>query len=305
LSLLTIKYHFIGMPPHILTFRPGMILVLMRNIDQQMGLCNGTRLQLMEKTGENLKCRVLSGPMAAAGGFVLIPKIRFEYGRKSDEKNIDRFVRIQYPVIPAFAMSINKAQGQTLQRVGLHLGSQVFSHGQIYTAFSRVTSREGIRIFNDRPTRRTRIVNYVYEELLDKQSARSPSPVVPPSQRLDRDAWPDIPGLGSTPPAFWTKGLRRDKSKDAHDDDSEDTDEFFSFADGRAPDIGQGQQQTNENDIDWLDTFFDLIVPDASQPPDRNAFNAVFHADEPVDPNAWDDDLSGSHSSHVVYALQH
>lgn len=165
------------MPPHLLTFRKGMVLVLMRNIDQYMGLCNGTRLQLISKVGENLKCTVLSGPMAKTGGYTLIPRVRFEYGRKSDETNIDRFVRIQYPVIPAFAMTINKAQGQTLQRVGLHLGTQVFSHGQVYTGFSRVTSREGIKIYNDRPKRPNFIINRVYEELLDAETARTPSPV--------------------------------------------------------------------------------------------------------------------------------
>jgi len=36
--------------------------------------------------------------------------------------------RRQFPVRPAFAMTINKAQGQTLQRVGVLLDEPVFSH---------------------------------------------------------------------------------------------------------------------------------------------------------------------------------
>ncbi|KAH7697639.1 MACRO domain-containing protein 1, partial [Aphelenchoides avenae] len=286
-----------GMPPHLLTFRPGMVLVLMRNIDQYMGLCNGTRLHLIGKFGENLKCTVLSGPMAKAGGYTLIPRVRFEYGRKSDETNIDRFVRIQYPVIPAFAMTINKAQGQTLQRVGLHLGTQVFSHGQVYTGFSRVTSREGIKIFNDRPKRPNFIINRVYEELLDAESARTPPPIVPESQRIDRDQWPSVPGLDTTPPASWTRGVNEVDGLDfsVHSDDPDVADDATAvgndnaeFTEGRAPDIVAYQQRDTDHDLDWTGVEFGFDEPADTQPPNRNVFNLLFPAGEQIDTAAWD-----------------
>ena len=45
----------------------------------------------------------------------------------------------------AFAMTINKAQGQTLQRVGIYLDTPCFSHGQLYVAASRVGKRDRLR----------------------------------------------------------------------------------------------------------------------------------------------------------------
>ena len=48
------------------------------------------------------------------------------------------FKRIQFPVRLAFAMSINKVQGQSLKIAGIHLQNRCFSHGQLYVACSRV-----------------------------------------------------------------------------------------------------------------------------------------------------------------------
>ncbi len=47
---------------------------------------------------------------------------------------------------PTFAMTINKAQGQTLKMVGIFLPKLVFTHGQLYMAMSCIGCLEGVKL---------------------------------------------------------------------------------------------------------------------------------------------------------------
>jgi ATP-dependent exoDNAse (exonuclease V) alpha subunit len=69
----------------------------------------------------------------------------------------------------SFAMTINKSQGQSLRYIGVYLSQPVFSHGQIYVALSRVTSRKGLKISitDDKGEDSNTTENVVYKEVFN------------------------------------------------------------------------------------------------------------------------------------------
>ncbi|GFV11539.1 ATP-dependent DNA helicase [Trichonephila clavipes] len=57
------------------------------------------------------------------------------------------FKRLQFPIRLAFAMTINKSQGQTMEICGLNLENPCFSHGQLYVACSRVEKSSNLFVY--------------------------------------------------------------------------------------------------------------------------------------------------------------
>ncbi|UYV76485.1 hypothetical protein LAZ67_14000604 [Cordylochernes scorpioides] len=129
-----------GMPPHRLNLKIGAIVMLLRNLNPKQGLCNGTRMVIQRMRSHVLEAQILTG--TKVGQTVLVPKISLA---PSDTNLPFILKRRQFPLRLAFAMTINKAQGQTFARVGLLLHEPVFTHGQLYVAFSRVRTLNSIR----------------------------------------------------------------------------------------------------------------------------------------------------------------
>ena len=72
------------------------------------------------------------------------------------------FLRLQFPIKLCFATTINKAQGQSFQVVGLDPTQQVFTHGQLYGNCSRVGNPESLFFY----TENEKLQNVVYQEAL-------------------------------------------------------------------------------------------------------------------------------------------
>ncbi|CAN1837205.1 ATP-dependent DNA helicase pif1 [Linum perenne] len=150
-------------PVHELKLKVGAPVILLRNIDQATGLCNGTRLIIKRLGTWSIEVEVLT--RSHAGHRVYLPRIALA----SEQKSLNfTLIRRQYPVALCFSMTINKSQGQTLHQVGICLKRQVFTHGQLYVALSRVTKKSGLSIIScDEDGHPTRIMNnIVYHEVL-------------------------------------------------------------------------------------------------------------------------------------------
>lgn len=56
------------------------------------------------------------------------------------------YSRKQFPIIPAFASTIHKAQSATIDCVAIHLDNMK-DHGQLYVAMSRIRFKENLYFF--------------------------------------------------------------------------------------------------------------------------------------------------------------
>ena len=137
-------------------------MILLRNLDPLQGLCNGTRLRVVRIQSRVLECEILAGRTASR--LVWIPRIHL---LSPSESTVGvEFRRTQFPVRLAFAMTINKSQGQSFKHVGLDLSTEVFSHGQLYVGVSRVTDGRNVRLVVPESARESgKVKNVVYHEI--------------------------------------------------------------------------------------------------------------------------------------------
>nr|KYP46560.1 ATP-dependent DNA helicase PIF1 [Cajanus cajan]KYP46565.1 ATP-dependent DNA helicase PIF1 [Cajanus cajan] len=92
-----------SLPNNKIKLKVGTQIMLLRNIDQSEGLCNGTRLVITRLANHFIEGRVITDKRL--GNIIYIP-------RPSQSPWPFQLIRRKFPIIVSYAMTINKSQGQ-------------------------------------------------------------------------------------------------------------------------------------------------------------------------------------------------
>lgn len=112
----------------------AQVMIIANN--SEMGVVNGSRGVIVGFEGDDPLVKLISGRE------VMVERHTWSMDI-SDEKIIKK---IQYPLKLAYAITIHKSQGMTLDCVETDIGDSIFEYGQVYVVLSRVKSLEGLRL---------------------------------------------------------------------------------------------------------------------------------------------------------------
>jgi ATP-dependent DNA helicase PIF1 len=122
--------------PEQVTMSIGAQVMVTYNIDPGLGLVNGTRGVVTALVERGVTIRLLDGREE------IIPYIKIEQEDDPD-------VGVEFmPIKLAWAVTIHKSQGMTLDAIEIDIGSNIFTVGQAYTALSRARSLKSVRVID-------------------------------------------------------------------------------------------------------------------------------------------------------------
>ena len=167
LSTLSNKRSDTGGLHSVLKIAIGAKVMLTTNVDVSDGLANGARGEVVHVATTNEGNKVthilvqLDNPEVGnranqSSPFRnqfprAVPLLRHESIFLAKQKRGSEVTRLQLPLTLAWATTIHKVQGLTLDEIVVDMKGGRFSHGQAYVAFSRVKKLEGLHILNFNP----------------------------------------------------------------------------------------------------------------------------------------------------------
>jgi ATP-dependent DNA helicase PIF1 len=126
--------------------KKGALVMCVANLDLDQGICNGSQGVIIDFVGTNPEDPVLFPLVRFANGIEM--KIT-PYSRQSED--FPCIVVSQVPLCLAWALTIHKIQGATMDMAEMDVGRSIFAAGQSYVALSRVKSLEGLYLSEFNP----------------------------------------------------------------------------------------------------------------------------------------------------------
>ena len=115
-----------------LKLKVGAQVMCIANVNMEEGICNGTSGIVIDMMEQHVIVKLSDGR-------------RWVFKEHAwPSENIRGFEIRQIPLVLAWAVTIHKSQGATLERAEIDVGSRVFACGQTYVALSRVKSLDGL-----------------------------------------------------------------------------------------------------------------------------------------------------------------
>jgi ATP-dependent DNA helicase PIF1 len=131
--------------PKILRLKKGVAVMCTINLDMDNGICNGSQgvvINIIEKDNTFMPIVKFSNG--------IIKTILPHYWQSEEFPTI---AVAQYPLMLAWAITIHKIQGATLDMAEIDIGQSIFECGQTYVALSRIKSLHGLYLSEFQPNR--------------------------------------------------------------------------------------------------------------------------------------------------------
>lgn len=131
-----------------LQLKVGARVMFTKN-DEQKRWVNGTMGQVKEVTNRSIRVELLTDHL---GKIYEVSKAEWESFIYEFDSILDRITHkssgkyVQYPLMLAWAVTIHKGQGKTLENVRIDLGNRAFASGQVYVALSRCRTLKDITL---------------------------------------------------------------------------------------------------------------------------------------------------------------
>lgn len=143
-----------------LSLKKGAIVMCLANLDTDAGVCNGSQGIVVDFVAntQNVKCPLVK----FLNGVVMMIQPRvYQHG------DYPKFGVVQIPLRLAWAFTIHKSQGVTLDIAEIDIGTSIFEFGQTYVALSRIRSLSGLYLssFNPRKIKTNPTVSTFYKTI--------------------------------------------------------------------------------------------------------------------------------------------